>query len=96
MYPYFEIFGKQFSSYGVLAVIGGIACLIYTLIRAKQKKLNMNDLLYDVALTQLFMVGPRTARTLIEHLGSAEAVFKETPDALRTRQNLDFRYYSRR
>ena len=44
----------------------------------------MNDLLYDIALTQLFMVGPRTARTLIEHLGSAEAVFKESPDVLRT------------
>ena len=42
-----------------------------------------NDLLYDIALTQLFMVGPRTARTLIEHLGSAEAVFSESPDVLR-------------
>ena len=42
-----------------------------------------NDLLYDIALTQLFMVGPRTARTLIDHLGSAEAVFKESPDVLR-------------
>lgn len=43
-----------------------------------------NNLLYDIALTQLFMVGPRTARALIEHLGSAEAVFKESPDVLRT------------
>ena len=43
-----------------------------------------NDLLYDIALTQLFMVGPRTARTLIDHLGSAEAIFKESPDVLRT------------
>ena len=43
-----------------------------------------NSLLYDIALTQLFMVGPRTARALIEHLGSAEAVFKESPDVLRT------------
>lgn len=43
-----------------------------------------SSLLYDIALTQLFMVGPRTARTLIEHLGSAEAVFKESPDVLRT------------
>ena len=43
-----------------------------------------NNLLYDIALTQLFMVGPRTARTLIEHLGSAEAVFKESAEVLRT------------
>ncbi len=42
-----------------------------------------SSLLYDIALTQLFMVGPRTARALIEHLGSAEAVFKESPDVLR-------------
>ena len=43
-----------------------------------------NNLLYDIALTQLFMVGPRTARTLIEHLGSAEAAFKESAEVLRT------------
>ena len=47
-----------------------------------------NELLYDIALTQLFMVGPRTARALIEHLGSAEAVFKESPDILRTIGNV--------
>lgn len=55
MYPYFEIFGKQFSSYGVLAVVGGIACLIYTLIRAKQKKLNINDLLYYLTFAFCFL-----------------------------------------
>ena len=47
-----------------------------------------NNLLYDIALTQLFMVGPRTARTLIEHLGSAETVFKEKPETLRTIGNI--------
>ena len=45
--------------------------------------MNPDKLLYDIALTQLFMVGPRTARTLIEHFGSAEAVFKEDPNILR-------------
>ena len=44
--------------------------------------MNYDNLLYDIALTQLFMVGPRTARTLIEHFGSAEAVFKESPEIL--------------
>lgn len=50
--------------------------------------MNQDNLLYDIALTQLFMVGPRTARILIEHLGSAEAVFKESPDVLRTIGNV--------
>jgi DNA processing protein len=45
--------------------------------------MNHDKLLYDIALTQLFMVGPRTARTLIEHFGSAEAIFKENPEILR-------------
>ena len=44
--------------------------------------MNQDNLLYDIALTQLFMVGPRTARTLIEHFGSAEAIFKEDPELL--------------
>ncbi len=47
-----------------------------------------NELLYDIALTQLFMVGPRTARALIEHFGSAEAVFNESPELLRTIGNV--------
>ena len=34
------------------------------------------------------MVGPRTARALIEHFGSAEAVFKESPEILRTIGNV--------
>ena len=36
-----------------------------------------------MALSQMFMVGPRTARVLIENLGSAEAVFKEKPEFLK-------------
>lgn len=50
--------------------------------------MDSDKLLYDIALTQLFMVGPRTARTLIEHLGSAEAVFKEKPETLRAIGNI--------
>lgn len=42
-----------------------------------------NSLFYEIALTQIFMVGPRTARTLIENMGSAEAVFKEDPNILK-------------
>ncbi len=38
---------------------------------------------YEMALSQMFMVGPRTARVLIENLGSAEAVFKEKPEFLK-------------
>lgn len=34
------------------------------------------ELLYDIALTRLYMVGPRSARTLISCLGSAKAVFE--------------------
>lgn len=45
--------------------------------------MDTNKLLYNIALTQLFMVGPRTARTLIEHFGSAEAIFSEAPEILR-------------
>ena len=45
--------------------------------------MNYDNLLYDIALTQLFMVGPRTARTLIEHFGTAETIFKTDPDILR-------------
>lgn len=33
-------------------------------------------LFYSIALSRLYMVGPRSARTLIEHLGSARAVFE--------------------
>ena len=46
MYPFFTIFGKEYSAYAVLAILGGIASIVYTLIRGKQKKLNLNDLLY--------------------------------------------------
>ncbi len=42
-----------------------------------------DSLFYEIALTQIFMVGPRTARTLIENMGSAEAVFKEDPNILK-------------
>lgn len=55
MYPYINIFGKQFTTYGVMALIGGIACLIYMIIRAKQKKLNINDLLYYITLAFVFL-----------------------------------------
>lgn len=45
----------------------------------------MNEkLFYDIALTQMFMVGPKTARTLVEHLGSSQAVFEEKPEILAT------------
>lgn len=45
----------------------------------------MNDnLFYEIALTQLFMVGPRSAHLLLEHFGSAEALFREKPEILRT------------
>ncbi|MGM9805473.1 MAG: DNA-processing protein DprA [Candidatus Aphodosoma sp.] len=40
-------------------------------------------LFYNIALTRLFMVGPRSARTLIEYFGSAQAVFEADPDSLR-------------
>lgn len=39
-------------------------------------------LFYDIALTQLFMVGPRSARALTEHFGSAQAVFEAARDML--------------
>lgn len=42
-----------------------------------------NRYFYEIALSQMFMVGPRTARVLIDNLGSAEAVFKEKPEFLR-------------
>ena len=44
---------------------------------------NGSKYFYEMALSQMFMVGPRTARVLIENLGSAEAVFKEKPEFLR-------------
>ena len=46
MYPYFYIFGKEFSAYGIMAIIGGIASTVYALVRTRQKKLNGNDMLY--------------------------------------------------
>ncbi|MCB0483880.1 MAG: DNA-protecting protein DprA, partial [Flavobacteriales bacterium] len=36
-------------------------------------------LLYDVALTLIEGIGPVKARTLLRHVGNAEAVFKENP-----------------
>lgn len=45
----------------------------------------MNDkLFYDIALTCMFMVGPKTARALVEHFGSSKAVFEEKPEILRS------------
>lgn len=45
----------------------------------------MHDkLYYEIALSQMFMVGPRSARTLLEHFGSAEAIFAEKPEIMRS------------
>ncbi len=46
MYPFFNIFGKQVSAYGVMAVIGIIFSAVYAVIRSRQKKLNGNDMMY--------------------------------------------------
>lgn len=43
----------------------------------------MSQLLYDIALTRIYMVGPRSARALINHLGSARAVFDMPASDLR-------------
>lgn len=40
------------------------------------------DLLYQIALTQLNRIGPLTAKKLVSHCGSAQAVFKENPAQL--------------
>lgn len=42
-----------------------------------------NALKYQVALTFIPRIGPVTAKKLVEYLGSAEAVFREKPSALR-------------
>lgn len=40
------------------------------------------DLLYQIGLTQLGGIGPRIAKKLIAHCGSAQQVFQEKPDHL--------------
>ena len=40
MYPYVFIFGKPFSSYGILAIIGMAAVAVYTMIVARNDKKN--------------------------------------------------------
>ena len=47
-----------------------------------------DDLLYNIALTHIFMVGHRTARTIIDTLGSARAVFESDPATLLTMGNV--------
>ena len=67
MYPYFYIFGKQFTSYSVMAVVGAVACLIYTLIRARQKKLDINDLMYYLTFAFGFLaIGAIILHQIIE------------------------------
>lgn len=56
MYPYFNIFGKEISSYAVMAIVGIIVSFTYTLIRGKQKKLNINDLLYYLTFAFGFLL----------------------------------------
>ena len=46
MYPFISIFGKQISTYGIMAIIGMIAVFGYTAIRCHQKKYSYNDELY--------------------------------------------------
>lgn len=67
MYPYFTIFGKEFSSYAVMAIIGGVAATIYALIRTRQKKLNGNDVLYYLTFAFGFLfIGAVLMHQLLE------------------------------
>ena len=56
MYPYFTLFGKNFSSYGVMAILGGIGAAIYATVRTRQKKLNGNDVLFYLTFAFGFLV----------------------------------------
>ncbi len=49
------------------------------------------DLQYQIALTMLPEVGDVTAKKLIEYCGSAEAVFKESRQNIRTIPNISFK-----
>lgn len=75
MYPYFYIFGKQFTSYSVMAVVGAVACLIYTLIRARQKKLDINDLMYYLTFAFGFLaIGAIILHQIIEIITNYETI----------------------
>ena len=49
--------------------------------------MNENELLYILALQRVAKIGDITAKKLISHCGSAEAVFKEKKNFLQTFRN---------
>lgn len=75
MYPYFNLFGKEISAYGVMAIIGIIAAVIYAVIRCRQKKLNGNDLLYYLTFVFAFLfTGALLLHQLLEIIVNYEVV----------------------
>ena len=75
MYPYFNLLGKKISAYGVMAVMGIIAAIIYAVVRSRQKKLNGNDLLYYLTFTFVFLfAGALLLHQLLEIIMNYEVV----------------------
>lgn len=48
----------------------------------------MEDLVYQIALTQTELIGPKTARLLLSHFGSAKAIFEAKESQLTNIDNL--------
>lgn len=56
MRPFFNIFGRQISSYSVMTIIGMIAVFGYSAIRCRQKKYSYNDELYFLVFCFAFLL----------------------------------------
>lgn len=85
MYSYFHIFGRDFSAYGVMAIAGIIATVIYSIIRCRQKKLNGNDQLYYLTFAFIFLY---LGATILFHLVGIKDLISILPYLF-----TDFRYF---
>ena len=56
MYPYISIFGKNISSYAVLAIAGVIAAAIYAAVLSYKKKINGDDAMYYLTFAFGFLM----------------------------------------
>ena len=53
MIPYFNIFGRELSSYGVLALIGVLVCGLFVCCQAKKRGYNDNDFIIFMLISSI-------------------------------------------